>query len=128
MDIELDTLRERWLATGSYEDEQAYLSARVRMGAPPFVYLDPDGTLPDWLAVVVRRETGIIYGTQCAGVATEERFVEGYLVLLGGWKYDGDGGRIELPPFNEIFHEGDACKWGWRGTAVPRERLAKLVI
>jgi len=126
MENELNALKQKWLATRSFEDEQAFLAARIRLGAVPFVYLDPDGTSLDWLAVVVRRETGVVYGTQCAGVATQQRFVEGYLVPLGGFKNDVDDGRIDFASFTEIFHEDGACKWGWTGQAVPRDRMARL--
>lgn len=122
----LNTLRQRWLATRSFQDEQAYLAARVRMKDVRFVYLDPDGTLPEWIAIVVRCETGVIYGTQCAGVATEQRYIEGYLVPVGGSKYDIDEGNIEVGPLVDVFHEEDGCKWGWTGRDLPSDRKALL--
>lgn len=126
MDSDLKALKERWAATGSFEDEQAYLAARVRREAGRYVFLDPDGTRSGWLVLVVRHETGVIYGTQCAGTATEQRLVEGYLVLLGGSKYDVDDGAIDPDPLNKIFHEGDGCQYSWRGRRLPAERFAKL--
>jgi len=126
MENELATLKQRWLASKSFADEQAYLAAQVRLAGAPFVFLDPDGTFNSWLAVVVRGQTGVIYATQCAGVATEQRLVEGYLVPLGGWKYDVDNGRIELAPLTQVFHQDDACMWSWQGSALPVERLAML--
>lgn len=123
---ELSALKQCWLTSGSFQDEQAYLAARVRLEDVQFVYLDPDGTLPEWIAIVVRRETGVVYGTQCAGVATEHRFIEGYIVLVGGSKYDVDEGNITLGPFVDVFHDNGACKWGWTGRAVPLERQALL--
>jgi hypothetical protein len=122
----LDALKQRWLTSGSFHDEQAYLSARVRMKDVRFVYLDPDGTLPAWIAVVVCRETGVVYGTQCAGAATEQRFIEGYLVPVGGSKYDADQGSIQVGPFVDVFHEERGCRWGWTGRVLPIERLARL--
>jgi len=122
----LKALKHRWLNSGSFEDEQAYLSARVRLNDAPLVYLDPDGTLPEWIAIIVRRETDVIYGTQCAGVATEQRFVEGYLVPVGGSKYDVDEGKIEVQPFVDVFHESGDCKWAWTGRTLPLERRALL--
>lgn len=123
---ELCTLKERWLTTGSFHDEQAYLSARVRMKDARFVYLDPDGTLAAWIAIVVRCDTGVVYGTQCGGVATEERFVEGYLVPVGGSKCDVEGGGIEIGPFVHVFHEDSDCKWDWNGRDLPPERQTLL--
>lgn len=112
--------------TGTFADEQAYLAACIRNRASRLVYLDPDGTFHGWLAVVVRRDTGVIYGTQCAGVATEQRFVEGYLIPLGGSKYENDEGSIEIDALTEIFHEDGWCKYCWRGRELPLDRLARL--
>lgn len=122
----VDALRKTWLKTGSFEDEQAYLAARVRAGHVRFVYLDPDGTCPEWLVLVVRHETGVIYGTQCAGVATDQRFIEGYLVPNGGSKYDVDEGGIQIRSLQEVFHEQEGCRWNWTGRALPPERFALL--
>lgn len=122
----LNALKQVWLTTGSFQDEQAYLAARVRAGEVRFVYLDPDGTFPEWLTLIVRHETGVIYGTQCAGVATEQRFIEGYAVPIGGSKYDVDEGGIRVGAFQDVFHDQGACKWNWTGYALPAERLALL--
>lgn len=126
LESELGALKQKWLATGSFADEQAYLAARVRSETVRFVYLDPDGTLHEWLALVVRHETGVVYGTQCAGIATEQRLVEGYLCVLGGQGYDVDSSSIEIAALGDIFHEGDSCKWGWKGRDLPSEQLARL--
>jgi hypothetical protein len=123
---DLEDLKQRWMASGSFEDEQAYLAALVRLEKVKFVYLDPDGTLHDWLGVVVRHETGVVYGTQCGGVATLQRLIQGYLVLLGGSTYDVDEEIVRLDPLYGIFHEDDACKWNWVGRALPTERLTAL--
>jgi Family of unknown function (DUF6210) len=123
---DLSALKQRWLTSGSFKDEQAFLAARVRLEDVRFVYLDPDGTLTEWIAIVIRRETGVVYGTQCAGVATEQRFIEGYLIPVAGAKYDVDEGNIEVGPFRALFHDQDACKWSWSGRALPSERLALL--
>ena len=106
------------------------MSARIRMKDIRFIYLDPDGTLPVWIVIVVRSETGVVYGTQCAGVATEQRFVEGFLIPVGGSRYDVDEGNIEVGPFIDVFHENGGCPWSWIGRARPPERqvlLSKLV-
>jgi hypothetical protein len=121
----LNALKQRWLAAGHFSDEQAYLAALADYGGRS-VFLDPDGTLPPWIGVVVRAETGVFYATQCAGVATEQRLVQGYYVPLGGAKYDVDGGNIEIDPFVDVFHLDDACQWTWRGTDLPKDRLDTL--
>ena len=110
----------------SFDDEQAYLAAQVRSGDFRFVFLDPDGTLDSWLAVVVRSKSGVVYANQCEGVATKQRLVEGYLVLLGGWKYEVDGGVIDPTLLTEIFHRDGACMWRWVGRELPSERFAEL--
>jgi hypothetical protein len=110
----------------SFTQEQSDLADRVRRGDARFVYIDPDGTLPDWLIVVTRRKTGIVYGTQCAGVAVEHRFVEGYVVPLGGSRFDVDEGLIELDPFRDVFHRQENCQWSWTGAALPPDRLEAL--
>jgi hypothetical protein len=123
---DLDSLKQRWLNSGSFKDEQAYLAARVHLKDARFVYLDPDGTLPEWIGMVVRCETGVVYGSQCAGVAIEQRLIEGYFVPIGGLKYSGDDGQIKVGLFREIFHERDTCEWKWTGRELPAERLARL--
>jgi hypothetical protein len=45
------------------------------------VFLNPDGSHPTGLAVIVRAATGVTYGAQCGGLANAERDAEGYLVL-----------------------------------------------
>jgi len=126
MESELDALKRQWLATRSFEDEQAYLAARVRLDDVVSVFLDPDGTLEPWLAAVIRKGTGVVYATQCAGVSTEQRLVEGYVVLLGGRKYHAADEKIDLSSLTDIFHQGEACMWHWRGNDLPPERLQKL--
>ena len=59
-----------------------------------YVFLDPGGTQQFGLFVVVQRPTGVTYGHQCAGHATEVRSVEGFLVPLGG--PDAAGSLIEF--------------------------------
>jgi len=128
MENEISKLKQRWLATGSFKDEQAFLAEQVRLGGVKYVFVDPDGTAPPWIAVAVRHQTGVIYGSQCAGVATEERRIEGFLVPLGGWKYEPDSGRIDLDHLTDVFHEGDSCKYGWTGRNLPGERLQRLSV
>lgn len=123
---DLNALKQKWLASGDFSHEQTYLTALLRSGSVRSVFLDPDGTLPLWLGVVVRAETGILYATQCGGVSAEQRLIQGYFVPLGGAKYDVDSGDIELDPFSVLFHRDDACQWNWRGSDMPKDRLEAL--
>jgi hypothetical protein len=125
MESELNKLKEKWQATGLFIDEQEYLREKTRVGEADDVFLDNDGTMEPWLAVVVRRETGVVYGNQCAGVSCLPWRVEGYFVPLSGWKYE-HGGKIDFDSLNAIFHEGDACRYDWAGRNLPSERLARL--
>jgi hypothetical protein len=42
------------------------------------VFLDPDGSGGDVFGVTVQRATGVAYGTQCEGLKSDERYVEGF--------------------------------------------------
>lgn len=46
----------------------------------PTVVLDPDGTFPDWMYVIVRASTGIRYHQQFGGTGTKQESLEGFLV------------------------------------------------
>lgn len=46
------------------------------------VHLNPDGTMPFGLVVIVHAETGVLYGHQCGGYGPSVRTVEGFLVPL----------------------------------------------
>ena len=50
----------------------------------PYVFLDPDGTQDFGLLVVVVLQTGVTYAHQCAGLRTEIREVEGFVIPVGG--------------------------------------------
>ena len=50
----------------------------------PHVFLNPDGTQQSLAVVVVQHPTGITYGHQCAGVLTDCRSLEGFLIPVGG--------------------------------------------
>jgi hypothetical protein len=52
----------------------------------PYVFLNPDGTQETGLYVIVEHETGVKYATQCGGVSTEVRALEGFLIPVGGPK------------------------------------------
>jgi len=126
MNGDIESLRARWLSTRSFADEQTYLAARVRLNQARYVFLDADGTLEPWLVVVIQHLTAVVYGTQCAGVRTEVRFIEGYLVPLGGSKCGAEDEKIDPSALIEVFHEGDACMWSWEGNALPKERMRRL--
>lgn len=125
MEHDLNALKQKWLTTRDFSDEQTYLTAHVASGSRS-VFLDPDGTLPLWLGVVVRAETGVVYSAQCGGVSTEQRLIEGYFVPLGGAKFDVDRGDVELDPLSVVFHRDDNCQWTWRGADLPKDRLSAL--
>lgn len=110
----------------SFEEKQQDLAERIQAGEKRYVFIDPDGTLPSWLVLVIERNTGIVYGTQCAGLAVEQRLVEGYLVPLGGSKYEADGRPIALAPFTDVFHQDGGCKWDWKGEDLPSDELKRL--
>ncbi len=50
------------------------------MAALPVVVLDPAGTLPDWMFVLVEAPTGVWYEHQYGGTATRQARVQGFLV------------------------------------------------
>ncbi len=47
---------------------------------PVYIFLDPDGTQQLGIFVIVAAPTGVTYGQQCAGTATETREMEGFLL------------------------------------------------
>ena len=49
----------------------------------PYIFLSPDGTQDIGLVVIVAADTGIIYASQCDGVNTDERAIEGFAVPVG---------------------------------------------
>ncbi|HEY6968538.1 MAG TPA: DUF6210 family protein [Candidatus Angelobacter sp.] len=105
MDADLTALKQKWLSTGSFEDEQAYLQAWVGRGPQevPCVMVDPVGTAPPWLAVVVRRETGVVYQHQCGGTNCLQRFVEGFLIPLDLWNHEA-WSYVDPNGFTHVFH------------------------
>jgi hypothetical protein len=50
----------------------------------PYVFLNPDGAEDLGLNLIVEHPTGVLYGQQCAGLLTELRTVEGFLIPVGG--------------------------------------------
>lgn len=94
-----------------------------------YVFLDPDGTNHSTISlyVIVAAATGVTYATQCAGVANNERSLEGFLVPVGGAKLDAEQGRLDSNAFREVFHgEKDQCYWGDRHQVLPPARMNLL--
>ena len=81
--------------------------------AKRFVFLDPDGTLEIGLCFIVEANTGILYGTECNGVAAEQRQVEGYLIPLGVGEQEK-----ELSAFFERISGRDLSQGEWSGQQI----------
>jgi len=105
---------------------QLQLIQRVVSGDVRFVYLDPVEGWSEWLAIIIEHPTGVVYGHQCAGTATDQRYVEGFYVPLGGPRFDVDNGALESLDFTAPFHRGSHCTHGWGTPPLPEDRLAKL--
>lgn len=97
------------------------------------VFLDPSGTIPYLLGVVIAHPTGVCYEQQCAGTETNLRSIEGYFVPLGGLRFVADKGLFDPNQLTEVFHEGNACTWGGRAwnlppnaSELPEDRLERL--
>jgi hypothetical protein len=130
---EIEVLKEQWLATRSFDDEQQYLWARVQQGDVPCVEMNPSGDWSDeWLAVIVRRPTGVVYMHQVGGIACHHYLVEGFMVMIGAYKYEPASSGALIPikldtnSFIDVFHEGKHCVYGVPGNRLPAERLEKL--
>jgi len=108
-----------------FDDQQAKLVERIREGEVRLVYLDPDGTYSDWLTVVIQSPTRVAYAIQCGGVTNDERMCEGYLVPLGGARFDPSDGYLSTAPFREVFHRGTGCFYASAGD-LPADRLNQL--
>jgi len=87
------------------------------------VVIDPNGTQSWGLLLVMPAETGTTYETECAGVATEHRQIEGYLVPVG----DQLASKVLQDFFARQFR-GNPPPYGgndWTGDAL--DELADLV-
>jgi hypothetical protein len=126
-DEEILKLKQAWLISRSFDDEQAYLAARVHHGQARYVYLDPDGTWDEWLIVAINHPTDVIYGTQCAGINNSQRLIEGYLVPLGGAQFQYEKGRIKPEALRAVFHRGQHCLSDLDGQSLPDDRRVQLV-
>jgi hypothetical protein len=96
------------------------------------VFLDPDGTIPEIFGVIVAHPTDVLFGHQCAGTETLERWQEGYYVPIGHAPLGGERPRVEPLDLTAVFHQGSACYWGGAPRAptgeplLPPDRLATL--
>jgi hypothetical protein len=106
--------------------QQKNLSRKVESGAARFVFLDPVESWPDWVVIVVEHPTGVVYGQQCAGTATDLRLIEGYLVPLGGPRFDVESDALSPAPLTSVFHSGRNCTHGWGTSPLPDERYCEL--
>jgi Family of unknown function (DUF6210) len=66
----------------------------------PYIFLDPDGTQPLGLLVIVAAATGVTYAHQCAGYATVIRQLEGFAVPVG----DATAAQPLRAFFSQRFH------------------------
>ncbi len=82
-----------------------------------YVFIDPDGTLPHWMFVLIECPTGVIYEHQYGGTATRQGAVEGYLVPVDG--------RVAASIFDDVFvrHLRSVGSWG----KPPEEDLLGLI-
>ncbi|HEX8033201.1 MAG TPA: DUF6210 family protein [Ktedonobacterales bacterium] len=91
----------------------------------PYIFLDPDGTQTQEFGalVVVAVPTGVIYAHQCAGLATEERELEGFAVPIGG----PSAARPLRTFFDQTFHGNPPVPGNTRNTMLgPRWTDAQL--
>jgi hypothetical protein len=57
---------------------------RWAAGTKTTVPIDADGTIGNYLLVIVEKETGVVYEQQCGGLYNEQRIAEGFVVIVGG--------------------------------------------
>lgn len=90
------------------------------------VLLDPDGTTSLGLLLLVHHPTGVCYETQAAGVATEQRSAQGFLVPLATRDAAHEGADL-LAPLARFFHAHRLCGSSRPLTEAQAEELAALV-
>ena len=91
-----------------------------------YVTLNPDGSQPVNLAVIVLAKTGVTYQAQCGGLATEERSAEGFLVPVERRCLDGSDLQVELESFFKTKFGGHSYDRQFWSADVVR-RLSELV-
>ena len=83
-----------------------------------YVLLDPDGSVSLGLALLVDAATGVLYEHQCAGLATEPRVLEGFLIPLA----DAPAAQ----PFHAFFHDKAAEPCWSAGSTWSADRVDAL--
>ena len=87
-----------------------------------YVLIDPDGTANVGLCLVIEQETGVEYGHQCGGVATEIKSIEGFLIPLGMKDIEQDIAKFFWKEFKENCHNPNNA---WPVDQI--EKLSKLI-
>jgi hypothetical protein len=91
------------------------------------VFLNPDGSRPTGLLVIVSAPTGVIYRTRCGGLTNEQRQNEGFLVPCPSQDFDLTG-NVEsalVEFFSERFRNQGDTGDTWPQPYV--EELAALI-
>ena len=93
-------------------------------------FIDPDGSLHNYLGVLGGYATGVVYRQQCGGVEADMRQVEGYFVPVGGHSLDPSQGRVDAAELTAVFHSAGGCTYGGAARegrlGLPAERLSAL--
>lgn len=89
-----------------------------------YVFIDPDGTMTPYLAVIIRHPTGVTYRHQCDGVTTDERELEGYLIPLSGGP--DRAATTTRQALTDVFHADRGCLGG-PPLEAHRPRLSDIV-
>lgn len=106
-------------------DEQRELVERSEKKLARSVLLDPEGTLVQWMAVLIRHPTGVIYSNQCGGTSTQPRYIEGYLVPVGPDSHVPTVNCNHLiESLRAPFHRAGGCIY----PAVPGDKLPTEVV
>jgi hypothetical protein len=95
--------------------------------APPRVFLDPDGTAPIGLAVILHHATGVHYAHQCGGNVCEDRSAEGYLVPCPEVDFAADEPRAHVPSLLADFFLRSFANGGPAWTRPLMFELASIV-
>lgn len=93
--------------------------------AKRIVFIDPDGTSTSNFGVVIEYSSGVLYTSQCGGVATIERSTEGYYVPLSHVAIDPDL-RLDPIQLREPFHRGRSCAYGRPPSHSPTPKYSQL--
>jgi hypothetical protein len=84
----------------------------VRRFVSRAILIDPDGTAPPYIGLLVPMRTDVVYHQQCGGVETVERLQEGFYVALGGAKLDAEAGMLSVAELTAVFHREEDCTYG----------------